>query len=439
MFAFTQFDPRYGSIPVTVNACPGGNYFCPPGASTDVFEWLQAQKELERRESERQRQLRKPRIIKKVETEDAYQLQIFKEQGNFNSYEVQAVKKPGNRVHLVIVSEEDDFQKIFEFSLNEIEVSQIDWEWYKSENVLVLNIPKKKIETNFYTHPLFGLIQQQQQQQREQQKLEEHENKHAIAARKAEEYRRRAEIAKQKAHRKRAEAEEKKAQLVAEKQRRAEEQRKEEQRKAEEKRKLQEAFELQKAAVKELQRQALLQQRKEAERKAKLEAQRKAKKAAEKAKAEKAAADKAAAERAAKAEKEANEREAQRAADREHQRAAAAASNPFGAANPDDFLQHVLGALFVASQAQTHPEILENAKKNGSPIKPTSTESPAESAHHSDSDSESINSDDDDIATPDIATPDSGSPKISTKLTRHPSMEEVEDEEFVMFKKKFGQ
>ncbi|KAL7666920.1 hypothetical protein ABC855_g582 [[Candida] zeylanoides] len=434
MFAFTQFDPRYGNIPVTVNACPGGSYFCPPGASTDVFEWLQAQKELERREAERQRQLRKPRIIKKVETEDAYQLQIFKEQGNFTSYEVQAVKKPGNRVHLVIVSEEDDFHKIFEFSLNEIEVSQIDWEWYKSENVLVLNIPKKKIETNFYTHPLFGLIQQQQQQQREQQKLEEHENKHAIAARKAEEYRRRAEIAKQKAHRKRAEAEEKKAQLAAEKQRRAEEQRKEEQRKAEEKRKLQQAFELQQAAVKELQRQALFQQRKEAEKKAKLEEQKKAKKAAEKAEAEKAAAEKAAAERAAKAEKQANEREAKRAADREQQRAAAASSNPFSAANPEDFLQQVLGALFVASQAQTHPEILENAKKNGSPIKPTSTESPAASAQHSDSDSESINSDDDDIATP-----ESGSAKASTKLTRHPSMEEVEDEEFVMFKKKFGQ
>lgn len=87
----------------------------------------------------------RPKITKKVETEEGFQIQIHKASGNFNSYEVKVLKAYGNPrlVNIVIESSADEFSKVFQFSLEDIEVSEIDWEYYERENVLVLNIPKK--------------------------------------------------------------------------------------------------------------------------------------------------------------------------------------------------------------------------------------------------------------------------------------------------------
>jgi hypothetical protein len=97
--------------------------------------------------------------LKKVDIEDQYQIHIFKDHGDFNSYEVKVVKSQQviilhgyqpELLDIVIQSNDDDFQKTFQFELNDIEVSSIDWEWNKDDNVLALNIPKKrKIDDTF--------------------------------------------------------------------------------------------------------------------------------------------------------------------------------------------------------------------------------------------------------------------------------------------------
>ena len=475
------------TTPFEANQCPregsskvfsGANFLFPPATSSEIFEWIQLQKELERREAAKQRELRKPRVVKKIESEDAYQLQIFKEYGDFNSYEVEAKKKPGNRVHLTISSKDDQFSKTFEFSLNEIEVSKVDWEWYKKENVLVLNIPKKQqIEYTFYSHPLFGLIQQQPEREQAQSEQERRE----IAHKKALEYKKRAEHAREKAQRKRAEAEEKKR-LEAQEKKRIEERRRaeaaerkrleaeaQERRRAEAARRAQlEAAEKAKeeaqrrarleaeqrkreqqeqaaafAAIRELQRQAFVQLQQEAERKAQIEKERK--------EAERQEAERKEEERLAKIERERFDyREAQRAAHRKQQQEEAEKKAQQEArktgpqvqnvqldpSNPEVFLQQLFGSILAANQGSN------NVDSTQVPVKPSSTESPVSSSaatpDYEDSDNESIYSDHD-PETPEPMSPSVPPSSPGLKLTKQPSLEEVEDEEFVMFRKKFGQ
>lgn len=85
----------------------------------------------------------RPRIVKKLETEDEFQIQIFKPYGNFQNYEVSVVKANPPIVNVVISSVQDNFQTSIPFNINYIDIQNINWQWYKSENTLVLNIPKR--------------------------------------------------------------------------------------------------------------------------------------------------------------------------------------------------------------------------------------------------------------------------------------------------------
>ncbi|KAL6451528.1 hypothetical protein SBY92_002871 [Candida maltosa Xu316] len=68
----------------------------------------------------------RPRVIKRLETEDEFQIYIQKSAGNFNNYEIKVIKGVSPMVQVVIYSIEDNF---------ETSIPQ--------QNVLVLNIPKR--------------------------------------------------------------------------------------------------------------------------------------------------------------------------------------------------------------------------------------------------------------------------------------------------------
>ncbi|RCK65422.1 hypothetical protein Cantr_01363 [Candida viswanathii] len=85
----------------------------------------------------------RPRIVKKLETEDEFQIQIFKPYGNFQNYEVSVVRSTPPIVNVVITSIQDNFQTSIPFNVNYIDIQNINWQWYKAENLLVLNIPKR--------------------------------------------------------------------------------------------------------------------------------------------------------------------------------------------------------------------------------------------------------------------------------------------------------
>ncbi|KAK6465978.1 hypothetical protein DFJ63DRAFT_333367 [Scheffersomyces coipomensis] len=149
-----------------------------PNDLNSFFNFLQ---EAQRQEQEKQQQLRaqqaKPRVVKKIENEDGYQIQIFKPYGNFNNYEVKVVKIPSYNqsiINVILQSKQDQFKKVFQFKLDDILYDQINWELYKSENILILNIPKRvkvchtdSFENlfNAFGFPIAQLQQQQQQQQ----------------------------------------------------------------------------------------------------------------------------------------------------------------------------------------------------------------------------------------------------------------------------------
>ena len=46
-------------------------------------------------------------------------------------------------VNVVISSVQDNFKTVLPFNVNYIDIDNINWQWYKQQNVLVLNIPKR--------------------------------------------------------------------------------------------------------------------------------------------------------------------------------------------------------------------------------------------------------------------------------------------------------
>ena len=368
---------------------------------------------------------RGPKILKKVETEDQYQIQIFKDHGDFTSYEVKAVKSQRSfsfqgyqpeLLDITIQSNDDNFLKTFQFDLNDIDVSSIDWEWYKDENVLVLNIPKKRKVCDDTFASIFGIPQlyYKEPQARDVD----------YAAYKANE-----ELKSKKIEAEQRKAEEKAIRVAHERAR----------------------------------REALVRARKEEAARAEKERAQREKTQREKTQREKTQREKAEKERAQteqsqKAEESANETK----------------SNETLTAPPDimQFLGSLLGPGFTSQlqnihqyegvPAQYSPSSSSSPKPTQSASKSTETHSestdaqshptepsqssepksapaPVESSskdeeYHSDTDS--INSD---VVTP-ISSPESSPiPSTPEKLHRSISLEEVEDEEFVMFRKKFGQ
>lgn len=346
-------------------------------------------------QQQQQQQLRQqfqPKISKKVETEDEYQIHIFKPYGDFNSYEVRALKSQNGLVKLVIESEPDNFQATVSFSLAEIDLQEINWLYFRAENTLVLRIPKKqKVCCPQFYFP-GCVIGNEREQQRELRQAEQAKLK---ARREAEEKaRREAERARREAERARREAEEK--------------------------------------ARREAER-----ARKEAEERARREAEQ-ARRAAEE-KARKEAAQREAEENARK---EAKAREQAKLQERKERiRREAEARN--AKAQQEQFVEQLLQNFFTpflsqVSQAQagsknSEEKVTQNNETSSSPAPAPKQPSPKLDAND---DNESVQSE--------PLTPEVGSPKLEAKdesldLHKHPSLEEVEDEEFVMFRKKFEQ
>lgn len=385
-----------------------------------LFDTLQGLEHLQQQQRQLQLQDTRPKIVKKVETEDAYQIQIFKKNGNFNSYEVKVLRNThpfgykSNLVSLVIQSDVDEFRKVFQFNLDDIEVSQIDWEYYKNENVLVLNVPKKvRYCSDDYANAvlagLFGIPQCGQvcnsRSRNEERALRRQEDAELAAARKAERRR--------KAERKAREAEERRAEEAkrAEEARRAEEaKRAEEARKArvaEERRRREEAV-----------RQRKHEKRQEEEYKKRVAQQQEALKqlfgtsgffpffmqpdfAG------------------------VSERYGNGAAEspRQEERNAGTARN---------------GEL---STSATAPEPEVELPKSPEPVSQPSSQPRSQPVSQPNvSFSEDTEMTDNESITSDVETPASSDvEEKANSLHKHPSLEEVEDEEFVMFRKKFGQ
>ncbi|ODV65952.1 hypothetical protein HYPBUDRAFT_149737 [Hyphopichia burtonii NRRL Y-1933] len=388
----------------------------------------------QQQEQQRQQQLAqsRPKIIKKLETEDKYQIQIFKRYGNFDSYEVRVLKSSSfnfnNLINLVIESREDEFRKAFQFNLEDIEVGEIDWEYFENDNVLVLNIPKKiKYCTDDLTDALgsilFGYDPRTSFSTQRQLKQQEAERAEQEIKRAAEEKAKR--VAEEKARRE--------AELKA-------------RREAELKARREADLKARKEAELKARQEAELKARQEAEEKARREAEQQARREAqEKARQE--------AEKARQTRQEA-EKKAEQAAPREEEYARAIRQQ-------QEFISQLFGAhpLFQQlspffEQAIPKAEPNSNVESNSTPsknekpevtkvdsgnqeetIKPTSYES----------DEESISSEPETEASTPETKPNVKVLKSAEKdsslspLHKHPSIEEVEDEEFVMFRKKFGQ
>lgn len=435
------------------------NYFA------QELQRLHRQQQLQQAELERQRLLEQtsPKIIKKIETEDAYQIQIFKNYGTFESYEVKAVKNSlypanSNIINLVIESEADNFRKIFQFNLNDIEVSKIDWEYYPGENVLVLNVPKKiKVCCDDLTNALFqglfginpapvsyGYYQPQEavrkaaEEQAKRDAEEASRREAAVRARKAAEEKAKQE-AKEKARqeaelRARKEAELRARQIAEEEVRLA----KEKARQAQEK-----AIQAQEKA-----KQAEIKARKVAEEKARRFAKLRAEKEDVK-------------QQESKQREDYNAKLIQQQQEFINQLFGGNIMAPFFPYNPQFQSQRVNKEKVPAEPVSATEPVAQQAKElttpepktkvSAEPVSATQAKelttpepkSPALSLSHSESDNESIESDAETSSGEEIVKilkPKEGKQNDSSlaPLHKHPSLEEVEDEEFVMFRKKFG-
>lgn len=100
------------------------------------FYYNQSQKMLEK--------MSKPSSVKQVETADGYQIQIAKRFGDFNGYEVKVIRDLSGDFLLKIEGNNDQFERKYELDPEMVEIREIDWKWFRNENVLVLNIPKRK-------------------------------------------------------------------------------------------------------------------------------------------------------------------------------------------------------------------------------------------------------------------------------------------------------
>lgn len=89
-------------------------------------------------------QMSKPSSIRQVETVDGYQIQIAKKYGGFNGYEIRVIRDLSGEYLLKIEGNNDQFEKLYHLNPEEVEIREIDWKWFRNENILVLNIPKSE-------------------------------------------------------------------------------------------------------------------------------------------------------------------------------------------------------------------------------------------------------------------------------------------------------
>lgn len=354
----------------------------------------------------------RPKIVKKVETEDKYQIQIFKKQGNFNLYEVKVLRNAAyssSLINLVIESRRDDFRRVFQFNLNDIEVGDIDWEYFQDDNVLVLNVPKKvKYCADDYVNTLLASMlgaqacapcHERKHKHRSHRKLK---NERAEAAARAE---------AEKAEKARIEAAQAEAARI-------------------------EAARIEAARIEAAKAEAV--RKAEAQRKARAEEARRLEKARkEEEKAQKVAQEKARRLAEVRARKEQAKKEKARSSEEEARKEQLQ--------KQQEFLQSLFGgffpgAVFPEPQAATKVPVQKTPQKHAKQAVYES-EVPSEPLTDSEpeSETESIHSD---VSTDSRSSLKRSGEDLSSgvdKLHRHPSLEEVEDEEFVMFRKKFGE
>lgn len=439
-----------------------------------LFDALSTLHQLQQQQYQEQLQAQRPKIIKKVETEDVYQIQFFKESGNFNSYEVKVLRTLGNSnvVNLVIESEADEFRKVFQFNLDDIDVRQIDWEYYQLENVLVLNIPKKVkyCADDFASTMLSSLLgpmcppksdkrRRRHSLHRAEKKAQRHEERKQRAAQKLEDERAEAEtlaakelerqseaqkaeaerLEKEKAEAERLEKEKAEAKRLEKEKaeaKRLEKEKREAEKAAEAQRLEQQKFEEQKKAL--LRRQEL--QRQEFERQAELRKQFERQEAERRA--ARVAAEKQRRKEIVRARKEQEQHE--EAYRRQLQAGQQFLASLFGAPvfpHCQPQFQFVNGMGPVAA-ARSAPAASSNTKEAKEPekVEAATQEQPkvapeSEPEHSAESDSELTP---ETSETSDVLSDEESVPSKPAGPKRRPSLEEIEDEEFVMFRKKFG-
>lgn len=89
-------------------------------------------------------QMSKPSSVKQIEIADSYRIQIAKKYGDFNGYEIRVIRDSAGDYLLKIEGNNDHFTKLYQLNPEEIEIGEIDWKWFRNENILVLNIPKRE-------------------------------------------------------------------------------------------------------------------------------------------------------------------------------------------------------------------------------------------------------------------------------------------------------
>ncbi|KAK6456100.1 uncharacterized protein RJT20DRAFT_5503 [Scheffersomyces xylosifermentans] len=161
-------------------------------ASQPNHHELQRQHELERQREIRQRELRKrqqdlaeyqalckPSDIQHIETNSSYQIHVFKKYGDFSTYQIRIVKRPGC-YFLKMHSEVDDFEKSFQLNQDTIDINTISWKWQKSKNTLIVNLPKQTNYTKEERKRLKKKHQQEKNLKNKQKKLEKKLKKKAM-------------------------------------------------------------------------------------------------------------------------------------------------------------------------------------------------------------------------------------------------------------------
>ncbi|GEQ66389.1 hypothetical protein JCM33374_g52 [Metschnikowia sp. JCM 33374] len=399
---------------------------CDISSPAMFFDTLSALHRLQQEQYHQHLVSQKPKVVKKIETEDFYQIQIFKQNGNFSSYELKVMRTFGNQnlVNLVVESRLDGFRKVFQFREIDIDIQKIDWQQFKNDNVLVLNIPKKIkydvddlikcLKTNFLNlSPRSGNTFTTKE--RDDKKLNEKDSSKKQDVFKT--------LAEKQLESEKQESVRREAEKLASIQKQVELQaaiREENEHQAQLKR------EAERRALIEKEMELQLARRKEAEKKVQQEAEKQARIEAEKRRRLAAVR-----ERKERAKEEAEQRERLQAT-QEY------LSSLFGGAlfsqmqdfattkSTPQYTREKHGDLKDANLLSSKSPSSESSVPKESPsLTPIHQENEEE---HSDFELESIHSE------TDVPVPDSN----IHSLKRHPSMEEVEDEEFVVLRKKFG-
>lgn len=102
----------------------------------------QQQLQLERLRNEQQ-ESKTSISVKHIESRNAYKIQIFKEDGDFSSYEIKLTQNKKHQYCLKLVSAFDNFSKVYELDNNSVQIDKIGYKWYEDENCLMVSIPKK--------------------------------------------------------------------------------------------------------------------------------------------------------------------------------------------------------------------------------------------------------------------------------------------------------